>query len=523
MKAIILPQPALILVVDDERMNRDLLQVMLSAEGFEVATAASGEEALAAIASRPPDLILLDVLMPGMNGHEVTRRVKSNLATKNIPVIMVTALDDRDARLFGLGAGAEDFLTKPLDRVELCMRVRNMLRLKASSDQALVRRDDSMGMVSHELRNVLSGLMLGAVLLESEGAPDTPDGRRIVDAAKLMQRQGKRMGRLIEDLVDVVRIDAGKLALKPTRCAAKMLLNEAVETCAASAAERGVALGAESVDAGLEADFDRERLLQVLTNLIGNALKFTPAGGSIALQATTSGADLHLAVTDTGVGIPEDLLGVVFERFRQVESDDRGLGLGLYICRCIVDSHGGRIWAESVPGVKTTFHVAIPGLASAVASVVASTTLAADDVPAEPEVSPSTSAVAHRRGPGRILVIDDDQAICETLAKYLTRQGFTTEWSTSPVQAIAMLSARDFDVIVTDLNMPHMDGIALTRHIGSVRPGLPVIVTSAFGTTETRNDALVAGAHRFMSKPYDLEVLFSELREAVTSGRAVTA
>ena len=169
MKAIILPQPALILVVDDERMNRDLLQVMLSAEGFEVATAASGEEALAAIASRPPDLILLDVLMPGMNGHEVTRRVKSNLATKNIPVIMVTALDDRDARLFGLGAGAEDFLTKPLDRVELCMRVRNMLRLKASSDQALVRRDDSMGMVSHELRNVLSGLMLGAVLLVGNG------------------------------------------------------------------------------------------------------------------------------------------------------------------------------------------------------------------------------------------------------------------------------------------------------------------------------------------------------------------
>ncbi len=106
MKAIILPQPPLILVVDDERMNRDLLAVMLSAEGFVVATAASGEEALAAIAMRPPDLILLDVLMPGMNGHEVTRRVKGNLATKNIPVIMVTALDDRDARLFGLGAGA---------------------------------------------------------------------------------------------------------------------------------------------------------------------------------------------------------------------------------------------------------------------------------------------------------------------------------------------------------------------------------------------------------------------------------
>jgi len=437
MKAIILPQPPLILVVDDDRMNRDLLQVMLSAEGFVVVTAASGEEALAAIAIRPPDLILLDVLMPGMNGHEVTRRVKGNLATKNIPVIMVTALDDRDARLFGLGAGAEDFLTKPLDRVELCMRVRNMLRLKASSDQALVRRDDSMGMVSHELRNVLSGLMLGAVLLESEGT-DTIEGQRIVDAARLMQRQGKRMGRLIEDLVDVVRIDAGKLALKPSRCDAQVLLNDAVETCAASAAEKGVSLGAESVAGGLEADFDRERLLQVLTNLIGNALKFTPSGGSITLQATATAGDLCLAVNDTGVGIPADLLGAVFERFRQVDTDERGLGLGLYICRCIVDSHGGRIWAESVQGVKTTFHVAIPGLGAALASGVL--VVPALDLPGVHPVSEAPAAVALGAGSGRILVVDDDQAICETLAKFLTRQGFTTEWTTSPAEAIEMLT-----------------------------------------------------------------------------------
>jgi signal transduction histidine kinase len=250
-----------------------------------------------------------------------------------------------------------------------------------------------MGMVSHELRNVLSGMMLGAVLLESEST-DTAEGQRIVDAARLMQRQGKRMARLIEDLVDVVRIDAGKLALKPTRCAAKALLNDAVETCAALAAEKGVALTAEHVDAGLEADFDRERLLQVLTNLIGNALKFTPAGGAIALQATTSGTELRLAVSDSGVGIPEALLGAVFERFRQVESTGRGLGLGLYICRCIVDSHGGRIWAESVQGVKTTFHVAIPGVAAAVASATSMESPGIDHPGARPAAA---HAHAHAR------------------------------------------------------------------------------------------------------------------------------
>ena len=123
-----------ILIVDDERHNRHLLQVMLTPEGFELETVASGEEAIAAIARQPPDLVLLDIMMPGMDGYQVAGAIKSNPATKNIPVIMVTALDDRNARMLGLVAGAEDFLSKPIDRAELCVRVRNLLRLKAYGD-----------------------------------------------------------------------------------------------------------------------------------------------------------------------------------------------------------------------------------------------------------------------------------------------------------------------------------------------------------------------------------------------------
>ena len=126
--------PARILIVDDERPNRELLKVMLTPEGFLPLTAASGEEALAMVAQQPPDLILLDIMMPGMDGYQVTAKLKGNLATRSIPVIMVTALDDRNARMLGLSAGAEDFLTKPVDRAELCVRVRNLLRLKAYGD-----------------------------------------------------------------------------------------------------------------------------------------------------------------------------------------------------------------------------------------------------------------------------------------------------------------------------------------------------------------------------------------------------
>jgi PAS domain S-box-containing protein len=126
--------PARILIVDDEPHNRELLEVMLTPEGFLLQTAASGEEALAMVAQQPPDLILLDIMMPGMDGYQVAAEIKGNRATKNIPVIMVTALDDRNARMLGLGAGAEDLLTKPVDRAELCVRVRNLLRLKSYGD-----------------------------------------------------------------------------------------------------------------------------------------------------------------------------------------------------------------------------------------------------------------------------------------------------------------------------------------------------------------------------------------------------
>lgn len=141
---------ACILIVDDERHNRDLLEIMLKPEGFLLLTAANGEEALALVTRQPPDLILLDVMMPGMNGYEVAAKIKADPASKNIPIIMLTALDDRNARMLGLNAGAEDFLTKPLDRPELSVRVRNLLRIKAYGDR-LHRALDSLGAVNEEL------------------------------------------------------------------------------------------------------------------------------------------------------------------------------------------------------------------------------------------------------------------------------------------------------------------------------------------------------------------------------------
>ena len=354
-------RPVHILIVDDERDNRNVLEVMLKPEGFVVATAASGADALAKIALQAPDLVLLDVLMPGMGGYELAGRIKGNPATKNIPIVMVTALGDRDAKLHGLTSGAEDFLSKPIDRAELCTRVRNLLRLKACSDEALARRDASMAMVGHELRNVLNCIVLKATMITRK-ATDSEEGRQTVAGMDGIQGYAARMDRLIGDLMDVASIDAGKVVLKPGRCDVIALLAETIQGCVPAASEQGITLDLATVERPLLARFDRERILQVLTNLITNAIKFTGRGGTIIVRAERADVELQFTVRDNGAGIPSDKLTSVFERFLQVDKDDRrGLGLGLYISRCIVESHGGRLWAESKLGEGSTFHFTLPG------------------------------------------------------------------------------------------------------------------------------------------------------------------
>lgn len=237
---------------------------------------------------------------------------------------------------------------------------RYLLTERARSDTALARRDDFLGMVSHDLRSLLHGIVLHAAALSTK-ASDSDEGRRTVKGMKHIEGYVARMNRLIGDLVDVVSIDAGKLNVRPQRCDAAALCSEAVDAFALAASEKGVVLEAMAADHPLPADFDHERMLQVLANLISNAVKFTPRGGRIVVRGERAGPELRFSVSDTGPGVPGDMLEAIFERFWQVgKNDHRGLGLGLYVSKCIVDAHGGKIWAESRLGEGSTFHVTIP-------------------------------------------------------------------------------------------------------------------------------------------------------------------
>jgi signal transduction histidine kinase len=230
---------------------------------------------------------------------------------------------------------------------------------RALVDDTISTRDDFLGIVTHDLRHLLAGISINAAVFRRTAA-ETEAGRQMAAGAERIELYVARMNRLIGDLVDVVSIEAGKLRVTAIPGDLRALVAEAVQLFSAAASEKGVSLQGE-VGTGLKGAFDYGRMLQVLANLVSNSLKFTARGGTIAIRVEPAGDELHFSVRDDGSGIAADMLERVFERLEQVGTVDRtGLGLGLYISRCIVEAHGGRIWAESRIGQGSRFSFTIP-------------------------------------------------------------------------------------------------------------------------------------------------------------------
>ena len=234
-----------------------------------------------------------------------------------------------------------------------------LLTERARSDAEVANRDDFLGMVSHDLRDLLSGILAHSAVIEQQSTSgNSGEGTR--SAVERIQRAAGRMNRLIGDLVDIAGIEAGKLTVVPAPANVDDLIREAIDTWQPHAKARSIALEARSECSAL-ASFDRERILQVLGNLITNAIKFSPKGSTVALGCEVDGADIRFSVKDSGAGIPADKREAIFERFWQAgKNDRRGLGLGLYIAQCLVEAHGGRIWVESEVGVGSNFLFTIP-------------------------------------------------------------------------------------------------------------------------------------------------------------------
>lgn len=373
-----------ILAVDDSSDNLFLVQTILEDKGYKVSLAESGHEALAQIEKEPPDLILLDVMMPGMDGYEVTRRVRQGHQRLGfIPILLITA-HQQSSVVEGLDAGADDFIRKPVDMDELLARVRSLLRLKHSIDeqQRLSRqREDFVSRLTHDLRTplVAADRTLNLFLQNAFGEI-TPEMQEIIG---VMIRSNKNLLQMVNTLLEVYRHDAGSKNLTFAPVNLYDLAQDVVQELDPLAQAQGLRLQIEQPtqpplqppqDSNLPSFTvlgDRLELRRVLLNLVGNAIKFTDAGqitirlGREAGPMATSeslGDWVCIQVEDTGAGIPIEDQPMLFERFRQGDHKRAGSGLGLYLSRRIVEAHRGTISLQSQVGAGSQFTVRLPML-----------------------------------------------------------------------------------------------------------------------------------------------------------------
>jgi signal transduction histidine kinase len=381
---------ASILVVDDDERNVRLVESMLKPNGYRILHAYDGQEALRRVEADAPDLMVLDVMMPDLSGFELCGMLRARHATRLLPILMVTALHAMEDKVKGLELGADDFLTKPINRSELLAKVRSLLRVKSLQDEVesqrleleaknrelltIQRFKESMSqMVVHDLKNPLAGIMGNIQLMQMQRA-QMPPGRQ----EELLQRSldsVRAMARMIQNILEVAKLEEQKM---PLRREAVPLIEVAAEQAAelmSLSARDGIRLETD-VPADLPPlDADRGLLSRILANLLSNAFKHTPSGGRVVVSARAEGERIAVSVRDTGEGIPADLLPYIFEKFVAGESEDRrrqsyDSGLGLTFCRLAVECHGGRIAVASRPGEGTTvtFHLprhAAPGVVRA--------------------------------------------------------------------------------------------------------------------------------------------------------------
>jgi PAS domain S-box-containing protein len=391
-------------------------------------------------------------------------------------------------------------------------------RLNERLAAAVRARDQVLSYVAHDLRSPLGGISLMAELLLRHPVEEA-ERRRSLDA--IVQAAGQ-MDRLIQDLLDVGRIEGGGLRLDAEPLAVGALVGEAMLVLEPSAAGAGVRL---SMD--LPADLppvlaDRGRLLQVLANLVENAIRFTPRGGGITLRAVASATEVTFAVADTGAGIAPEDLPRLFDRFWQAQRAGRGgAGLGLAIARGIVEAHGGRIWAESQPGQGSTFFFTLPHAGAGAAAPVPAIAPHPGPVPAEgaDAVPPPPSAVADAP-PVRVLLVDDHPVVRRGLRELLATQGRYTVVGEAASGPDAVGKARELapDVVVMDLGMPGGGGIAAIAQITAHDPGVKVLAFTAESADECLVDVLQAGGSGLVRKSTAHRDLVTAL-EAVANGR----
>lgn len=361
-----------ILVVDDDRINLRILGGILRGDRYTLTEAESGETALESYAKSKPDLILLDVMLPGIDGFETCRRIKHIYGVDSAPVIFITAKSESDDIVQGLAAGGVDYLPKPFKPKEVLARIRSHMQSQILVEQqkllvdqlskANAAKNRFLGMAAHDLRNPLASIRgLAEFLSDGTVGVMTPDQ---LDLVKTIHSASQSMLDLVNELLDVATIEAGelKLQLEPDNLAA--LLEKSVFLNNIDAAKKNTRIKMSASGEAVITRIDSAKMRQVADNLISNAVKYSPPGSTITVELPTEAGIRGFSVKDQGPGVPEAERDKLFKDFSKLSAKptagEKSTGLGLAICRKIIDAHGGTITAQNLPEGGCEFRVTLP-------------------------------------------------------------------------------------------------------------------------------------------------------------------
>jgi len=374
-----------VLIVDDNRQIRRMLRRHLMKKEYDISEAENGIMALAEVEKALPDLILLDVMMPGMDGFEVCKRLKQNPASSDIPVIFLTAKSEDDDVIAGLELGAVDYVTKPFSHKELMTRVNTHLELKAAKDTILLQReelkraneklkqsnaalkqanaakDKFFSIISHDLGNLFNVLIGFSSILTKQ--TDMLSVEKKENFIKTILQSSQKGYSLLKNLLEWSRAQTGRITSKPTKLTLKTLVADNLELSSSNAKAKNITL-VSSISDTTTVFADKNMLDTVIRNLVSNAIKFTPVNGKVEILSEEKDSKVEISISDTGIGIsPQDI-----EKLFRVDvshttigtGEEKGTGLGLILCKEFVEKNGGRIWVESELGKGSQFYIRLP-------------------------------------------------------------------------------------------------------------------------------------------------------------------
>jgi signal transduction histidine kinase len=499
------PAARLVLVADDNADMREYATRILTPR-WRVHAVSNGREALEAARRLSPDLIVSDVMMPGLDGFGLLRELRADERTRSIPFIMLSARAGESARVQGVEAGADDYLVKPFSARELAARVAlhlqlSDLRLRAeaardAAESASRAKDEFLAMLGHELRNPLSPMLTALQLLRMR------DGKASREQ-EVLERQLAHLTRLVDDLLDVSRITGGKIDLRRRSVDLADVVARAVEIASPLIEQRRHRLDVQ-VRRGVMVDVDVDRMAQVVSNLLTNAAKYSEPASRIDLVAGREGDRAYLRVKDEGVGIEPAMLDRIFDMFVQrpqtIDRAQGGLGLGLAIVKSLVRMHGGTVSVRSEgvgKGSEFTVHLPV--------------------VEATHEPRPAVSDVPRRPGPGRkrVLVVDDNVDSCDLLKVALEHLGYTVETANDGVSALEVAKRFDPEVALVDIGLPVMTGYELAPKLRELRGGraLGLVAITGYGQERDRRRSAEAGFDAHLVKPVNLSRLEEKMKE----------